>query len=95
MADNQENLAKSFEMIGDSLNRMWLMWQSSLKNVAWAQEQMENMTRTQLENNKAFREEWLKLVEDLGQQTRRNQEQFQKMLEEVIESSYQYFGQTS
>jgi len=95
MADNQENLAKSFELIGDSLNRMWLMWQSSLKNVAWAQEQLENMTRTQLENNKALREEWLKLVEDLGQQTHRNQEQFQKMLQEVIESSYQYFGQTS
>ena len=94
MADNQENLAKSFEMIGDSLNRMWLMWQSSLKNVAWAQEQLENMTRTQLENNKALREEWLKLVEDLGQQTRRNQEQFQTMLQEVIESSFQYFGQT-
>ncbi len=95
MADNQENLAKSFELIGDSLNRMWLMWQSSLKNVAWAQEQLENMTRTQLENNKALREEWLKLVEDLGQQTRRNQEQFQTMLQEVIESSYQYFGQTN
>ncbi|MEQ8236421.1 MAG: hypothetical protein ABRQ23_06575 [Syntrophomonadaceae bacterium] len=95
MADNQENLAKSFELIGDSLNRMWLMWQSSLKNVAWAQEQLENMTRTQLENNKALREEWLKLVEDLGQQTRRNQEQFQTMLQEVIESSYQYFGQAN
>lgn len=92
MVDKQENLTKNFDLIGDSINRMWLLWQSSLGSFTWMQEQLENMTRTQLDQNKAAREEWIKVVEELGRQTRLNQEQFQKMVQDAIQNSYQYFN---
>ncbi len=88
MADNKENMAKSFNMMENSMDKMWDMWMVGLGSISWAQEQMEHMTRKQLDQNKAAREEMIKLVEDLAKQTRRNQEQFQKMVEEAVISTY-------
>jgi F0F1-type ATP synthase membrane subunit b/b' len=92
MADNQDNLARSFDIIGESIDRMWLTWQASLGSFSGMQEQLENMTRNQLNQNKSAREEWIKMVEELGKQTRRNQEQFQQMVQDAIRNSYQYFN---
>lgn len=92
MADYQDNLTRSFDIIGESIDRMWLTWQSSLGSFSGMQEQLENMTRNQLNQNKSAREEWIKMVEELGKQTRRNQEQFQQMVQDAIRNSYQYFN---
>lgn len=95
MADNQELGKKSFDLIGESLNRMWLLWQSNLSSLNNLQAQMEKMTRTQLDQNRAGREEWARMVTELGRQTQQNQEQFQKMLQDAVESSYRYFNLSS
>lgn len=92
MADNKENLTQNFDIIENSIERMWLMWQANLGNFNRMQEQFENMGRLQLDQNKSAREEWIKMVEELGQQTRRNQQQFQQMVQEAIRNSYQYFN---
>ncbi len=95
MAGNLEYGNKSFDVIGDSLNRMWLLWQSNLSSFYEMQAQMENMTRSQLDQNRDGREAWVKMVKELGRQTQQNQEQFQKMLQDAVESSYRYFKLSS
>ncbi|MDD4775649.1 MAG: hypothetical protein PHG75_03990 [Syntrophomonas sp.] len=88
MANNKVNMTKSLNMMENSMEKMWDMWLVGLGSISWAQEQMENMTRKQLDQNKAAREEMMKLVEELARQTRRNQEQFQQMVEEAVVSAY-------
>ncbi|MEQ8201847.1 MAG: hypothetical protein ABRQ24_10560 [Syntrophomonadaceae bacterium] len=88
MADGKENLAKSFDMMEKSMEKMWETWMVGLGSISWAQEQMENMTRKQLDQNKTAREEMIKLVEELAKQTRKNQEQYQKMVEEAVIGTY-------
>ncbi|NMC27501.1 MAG: hypothetical protein GYA42_05065 [Syntrophomonadaceae bacterium] len=95
MTDMQESGKNSFDLIGESLNRMWLLWQSNLSTLYNLQAQMEKMTRTQLDQNRAGREEWARMVSELGRQTQQNQEQFQKMLQGAVESSYRYFNLSS
>jgi len=95
MTDNKENLAKSFNMIENSMEKMWDMWLVSLGSLSWTQEQMENMTRKQLDQNKSAREELIKLVEDLNKQTRRNQEQFQKVVQEAVMNTYEHINYTN
>ncbi|MEQ8236417.1 MAG: hypothetical protein ABRQ23_06555 [Syntrophomonadaceae bacterium] len=95
MAGNLEYENKSLDVIGDSLNRMWLLWQSNLSSFYEMQAQMENLTRSQLEQNRDGREAWVKMVKELGRQTQQNQEQFQKMLQDAVESSYRYFKLSS
>ena len=92
MSDNKESLAKSFNMIENSMEKMWDMWLVSLGSLSWTQEQIENMTRKQLDQNKAARDELIKLVEDLSKQMRRNQEQFQKMVEEAVMNTYEHIN---
>ena len=92
MTDNKESLLKSFNMIENSMEKMWDMWLVSLGSLSWTQEQIENMCRQQLDQNKAGREEMMKLIEDLSKQMRRNQEQFQKMVEEAVMNTYEHIN---
>jgi len=94
MAENKDSLMKSFSMIENSLEKMWDMWLVSLGSLSWTQDQIENMTRKQLDQNKAAREEMIKLVEDLSKQMRRNQEQFQTIVEEAVMNTYQQIDVT-
>lgn len=95
MADNKENLAKSFSVMENSMEKMWDMWLVSLGNVSSTQDQIEIMTRKQLDQNRTAREEMIKMVEDLSKQMRKNQGQFQKMVEEAILGSYEGMSSTS
>jgi hypothetical protein len=90
--DNEDNLIQRFDIIENSIERMWLMWQANLGDFNRMQQQLDNMARSQLDQNQAGREEWIKMVEELGQQTRRNQEQFQRMVQEAVQNSYQYLN---
>ncbi|MEQ8235912.1 MAG: hypothetical protein ABRQ23_03955 [Syntrophomonadaceae bacterium] len=95
MAENKDSLMKSFSMIENSLEKMWDMWLVSLGSLSWTQDQIENMTRKQLDQNKAAREEMIKLVEDLSKQMRRNQEQFQTIVEEAVMNTYEQINVTN
>jgi F0F1-type ATP synthase membrane subunit b/b' len=95
MAATKESLAKSFDMIDDSMEKMWDMWLVSLGSLSGTQEQLENMTRKQLDQNKAARQELIKLVEDLSKEMRGSQEQFQKMVEETVKSTYEQISSSS
>jgi len=95
MAENKDSLMTSFSMIENSLEKMWDMWLVSLGSLSWTQDQIENMTRKQLDQNKAAREEMMKLVEDLSKQMRRNQEQFQTIVEEAVMNTYEQINVTN
>jgi len=95
MTDNKESLAKSFAMMDNSTEKMWDMWLVSLGNLSWTQEQIENMNRKQLDQNKAAREDMIKLVEELSKQMRRNQEQFRKIVEETVLNTYEHINYTN
>lgn len=95
MTDNKKGLAKSFNLIENSMEKMWDMWLVSLGSLTWTQEQMENMTRKQLDQNKAAREEMIILVEDLNKQAHINQEQFQKVVEEAVMNTYEHINYTN
>ena len=92
MTDTQASLARSFDMVEDSMNKMWDMWTMNLESFTWTQEQLENMARRQLDQNQAIREETIKLVEDLSRQMRRNQEQFRKIIEETVMNTYEHIN---
>lgn len=95
MSENKESFAKNFNMIENSMEKMWDMWLVSLGSLSWTQDQLEDMTRKQLDQNKAAREELIKLVEDLGKQMRGSQEQFQKMVEQTVLSTYEQINSSS
>lgn len=88
MFDAKENLEKSFKLMETSVQKMWDMWLASMGNLTTTQEKIENMTRKQLDQSKAARDELIKLEEDLSQRMRQNQEQFQKMVENAVVSTY-------
>jgi len=89
MNDNMERLTRSFNMLENSMEKMWDMWRVGLGGLSWTQDQIENLTRQQLDRNKAVREEMVKMMEDLTQQMRKNQEQFQKLIEESVMNAYE------
>lgn len=89
MTENQEGLVKSFTMIDDSMQKMWDMWLVSLGSVTSTQDKIENMTRKQMDQHKAAREEMIKMVEDLSKQMRRNQGQIQMLVEDVVTNTYE------
>jgi len=97
MVDNKVDLAQTLNNIESSLERMWLMWHANLGNLNFIREQFDNMARSQLDQNTAAWKDWIKLMEDLSHQTRRNQEQFQRMLQEAVQEmvqnspQYQYY----
>jgi len=93
--DNQESLVKNFDMIENSVEKVWDVWLVNLGNLAWTQDQIDNMSRKQLDQNKADREEMIKLVEDLSRQMRMNQEQFRNIVEENVMNTYEHINYTN
>lgn len=95
MIDNKVSLAQSLSLIDNSMDKMWDMWLVSLGSLSWTQDQIDDMTRKQLDQNQAARQDMLKLVEDLHKQMRRNQEQYHKMVEETVMNTYQHINYTN
>ncbi|NMC27989.1 MAG: hypothetical protein GYA42_07555 [Syntrophomonadaceae bacterium] len=92
---NQESLSRDFSIIENTMEKMWDMWLVSLGSLSWTQEHLENLTRRQLDQNQAAREEFIKMVEELSNQMRRNQFQFRMMVEESMMNTYEKINYTS
>lgn len=92
MADRNEYLQKNMDMLESATDTMWDMWLGGLRSLSWTQDQIENMARTQLDQNKDMREEWLRLAEDLIKQMRANQGQIQSMFGGAMMDNYDPFS---
>ena len=88
MIDSKESLAKNVTLIENSMDKMWDMWLVALGSFSRTQDQMENMVRKQLDQNRAAREEIIKVVGNLSKQVRGNQAQLQKVVEESLSKTF-------
>jgi hypothetical protein len=95
MTDQQAVVAKTLDMVESCLEKMWDAGLKNLANFAWSQEQIENMARKQLDQNKAAREELLKVTEQVVKQVRANQEVGTKMMADAVQEAYQYMNQAN
>jgi len=75
---SNENIDKTFAMLENSTEKIWDMWLVTLGSMSWTQEQIENMGRKYLEQRKVAREEANKVIEELTNQAKKNQQQMQK-----------------
>lgn len=87
--NNSETLAKSFSIAEGSIEKFWDMWLMSLGSFSWSQEQLENAVRKYLDERKIAREDATKLIEELTKQTKNNQQQFQKMIQDAVINAFE------
>jgi len=84
----QENLAKSFTVADNMVEKFWDMWQISLGSLSWTQEQFETMAKKYLEQRKVAREECSKVMEELMKQVKNNQVQMQTMVQQAVKNTF-------
>ena len=84
---SQENLNRSFAMADSAFEKMWDMWLVGLGSMSWSQEQLENMAKKYLEQRKTAREESTKVIEELMQQVKKNQQQMNSMVQEAVKAA--------
>ena len=85
---SNENIDKTFVMLENSTEKIWDMWLVTLGSMSWTQEQIENMGRKYLEQRKVAREEANKVIEELTNQAKKNQQQMQKMIQEAVANAF-------
>lgn len=85
---SNENITKTFAMLENSSEKLWDMWLVTLGSMSWTQEQIENMGRKYLEQRKVAREEANKVIEELTNQAKKNQQQMQKMIQEAVANAF-------
>jgi len=85
---SNENINKTFTMLENSTEKLWDMWLVTLGSMSWTQEQIENMGRKYLEQRKVAREEANKVIEELTNQAKKNQQQMQKMIQEAVANAF-------
>ncbi|MBP8819677.1 MAG: phasin family protein [Syntrophomonadaceae bacterium] len=85
---SNENIDKTFAMLENSTEKIWDMWLVTLGSMSWTQEQIENMGRKYLEQRKVAREEANKVMEELTNQAKKNQQQMQKMIQEAVANAF-------
>ena len=87
MSNGKESIASSFNFMESSTDRMWDMWKAGWEGLNWTADQLDNMFRKQMDQNKAMRDEWMLLTTDLSKQMRGNQVQYWNMVKEAAMSS--------
>jgi len=85
---SNENIDKTFAMLENSTEKIWDMWLVTLGSMSWTQEQIENMGRKYLEQRQVVREEANKVIEELTNQAKKNQQQMQKMIQEAVANAF-------
>ena len=85
---SNENIDKTFAMLENSTEKIWDMWLVTLGSMSWTQEQIENMGSKYLEQRKVAREEANKVIEELTNQAKKNQQQMQKMIQEAVANAF-------
>ncbi|NLX02994.1 MAG: phasin family protein [Syntrophomonadaceae bacterium] len=85
---SNENITKTFAMLENSSEKLWDMWLVTFGSMSWSQEQIENMGRKYLEQRKVAREEANKVIDELTNQAKKNQQQMQKMIQEAVINAF-------
>lgn len=62
-------------------NELWEMVRSGLETSVWAQDQMDTLTRAWLDQGRVTRHDGLRVVENLMEQAKANQEELIQLVE--------------
>ena len=89
MSDYKANLNKNFNMLENSMEKMWDMWRFSIGSLVRTQDQIGNMASKQLDQTKTLRADLIKIEEELNKQIHKNQAQFQNMVKETVMNTYE------
>lgn len=68
-------------------NELWEMVRSGLETSVWAQDQMDTLTRAWLDQARVTRHDGLRVVENLMEQAKTNQEELIQMFETNLRQS--------
>jgi len=86
--NTKENLVNLFSTAESSTEKLWEISLVTLGSLAWNQEQVENLLRKYLDQKKLARDEGTKLMEELVNQAKTNQQQIQKMIQESVVGAF-------
>jgi len=92
MADKNVIMEDTFSFMERSMNDTWDLWLKGLKNCCLAQDQMEDMLRKQLGHNKAMRDEWSNMVQDMNKQLNGNHQQYWNMVKKAMQGDLNQFN---
>lgn len=95
MADYKVDFNKNLDVFNNAADKMWDMWMAGVNSLKWNAEQMENLTRSQLDMSKNSREEFMKQMEEMVKQMRQSQMQMMKMIEDTLMTGYQQLEQAT
>lgn len=62
-------------------NELWEMVRSGLETTVWAQDQLDTLTRAWLDQARVSRHDGLRVIENLMEQAKSNQEELSQMVE--------------
>ena len=89
MVDYKVDFNKNLDVFNSAADKMWDMWMAGLNSLKWNAEQMENLTKSQLDMSKNSREEFMRQMEEMVKQMRQSQTQMMKMIEDTLMMGYQ------
>lgn len=95
MADNKENVTRSMDMFNSAADRIWDMWITGLNSINTNADQIDSITRSQLDMARSARQEFLKQMEEMAKQMRQNQTQLMKFMEDSMLTGFDQFNQTT
>jgi len=86
--NTKENLETLFSNAESAAERLWEISLVTLGSMAWNQEQIENFFRKYLDQNKLARDESTRLMEEMFNQAKKNQQQIQTMIQDSVVGAF-------
>ena len=77
------------QIASTAFNNAWDSYLTMLGMFSWSQDQTEQVMRQMIEQGRVGRDEGLRLLRDLSEQTRRNQGELQRLIQEGVRTSLQ------
>lgn len=88
MMDAREILANSINAAENAAQNAWEIWSKSLDSLSRTQDQIDDAIKSQVDRNRASRQELTKLLLELTRQQRDTQSEVQKMYADAYLSNY-------
>ena len=77
------------QIASTAFNNAWDSYLTMLGMFSWSQDQTEQVMRQMIEQGRVGRDEGMRLLRDLSEQTRRNQGELQRLIQEGVRTSLQ------
>lgn len=86
--NTKDNLNTLFSNAESTAERFWEISLITLGSIAWNQEQIENFLRKCLDQKKLARDQSTRLMEEMFNQAKKNQQQIQCMIQDSVVGAF-------